>query len=43
MEILNVQEKYLPYLAVDHTRYIEAYVSVDNEMVSIGPVGFLYC
>ena len=40
MEILNVQTKYLPYLAVNHTRYIEAYVSVDNELVSLVPIGF---
>ena len=32
---LNVEEKYIPYLTTDHTKYVEVYILVDHPIVSI--------
>ena len=31
---LNVEEKYIPYLKTDQTKYVEVYILVDHPIVS---------
>ena len=33
-ELVNVESRYLPYLTVNHTRYMELFLSIDHQIVS---------